>query len=291
MTPSLDTMTLLELLQRPKVGPAMVRGIVRRARAHGLDVTTAAGDAFPLPCPSAADEAARIVARCAALGVAIVGLSDAAYPLRLAGIPDPPPVLYVRGSVDALREPSISVVGTREASKAGLRAAYAIGEFLARRGIAVVSGLALGIDTAAHLGALDKTIAVLAHGLHMVAPVTNLSIATRLLERSGALVSEHPPDVEPKPYEFVRRNRIQSGLSMASIVVESGEKGGAMHHAQFAVDQKRPLFVVLSSGQARTDLREDGARALVASAGARPITGTADLAAMLPGLLGEKGTP
>ena len=290
--PSQDTTTLLELLQRRGVGPAKVREVVRRARADKSD-TRAAADALLPPLDAHAREAARaecerIVARCAELDLTLVGLLDTAYPPRLAAIPDPPPVIYVRGSVDLLQETAIAVVGTREASTSGLRAAHTIAEFLVRRGIVVVSGLALGIDAAAHRGALaggGKTVAVLAHGLHMVAPTTNRAIAAQLLERGGTLMSEHPPDVPPRPAEFVRRNRMQSGLSIASIVVESGVEGGAIHQAQFTVDQKRVLVVVRASGRSETsDLREDGARVLMARHKARPITGTADLGALLPEL-------
>lgn len=290
--PSQDTKTLLDLLQRRGIGPAKVREVVRRARANKTDAMTASIEVLP-PLDAASRESARvdasrIVARCAELKIAVVGLFDSEYPAKLAAIPDPPPVIYVRGPVDLLRDPGIAVVGTRKASGAGLRAARTIAEFLVRRGIVVVSGLALGIDAAAHQGALaggGKTIAVLAHGLHMVAPATNREIAEKLLEQGGALVSEHPPDVPPRPAEFVRRNRMQSGLSFASIIVESGVEGGAIHQAQFTVDQGRALLVVLASDRSpNSDLREEGARELMKRLNARPITGTADLGALLPEL-------
>ncbi|WP_438026357.1 DNA-processing protein DprA [Sorangium sp. So ce233] len=294
-TPSHDTTTLIELLQRRGIGPAKVREVVRQARQTNSGAMETAAELLPTRDSgvreAARENAARILARCAELGISAIGLTDSAYPSRLRAIPDPPPVLYVRGPVELLSEPSVAVVGTRKASASGLRAAQTIAEFLVRRGVVVVSGLALGIDAAAHTGALagaGKTVAVLAHGLHMVAPVTNRDIAARLLETGGALVSEHPPDVPPRPAEFVRRNRMQSGMSLASIIVESGVEGGAMHQAQFTVDQGRALLVVLSSAPS-SDLREDGARALIERLKARPIRGTAELGAMLPDLL--RGSP
>jgi len=277
---STETEELLEILQWPGVGPAKVRALLRAA-GPGASIRELANARLAANSSSSAKGIAEeILDRCHGLGLRVLSLRDELYPVRLRQVDDAPPIIYVRGNVSALHGPSVAVVGTREASTSGLRAARAIASYLARRKVCVVSGLALGIDAAAHEGALSAagiTVAVLAHGLHMVAPTTNRAIAERLLAHGGALVSEHPPGVPPRPAEFVRRNRIQSGLSLCSIVVESGVPGGAVHQARFTRDQGRPLLVVLPSDGAKSDLRLDGARHMIANMQALAIRGTAEL--------------
>src|SRR5690606_7231760 len=131
----------------------------------------------------------------------------------------------------------------RNVTASGARIARTIGRYLARRGYVVVSGLALGTDMMAHLGVLDvggKTVAVMAHGLHMVSPPSNTDLGEEIVRKGGALLSEHPPGTPPRRAEFVKRNRLQSGMSLASIVVESGVSGGAIHQARFTKQQQRP---------------------------------------------------
>ena len=206
-------------------------------------------------------------------------------PQALTEIADPPPILYLRGSIEVLSQPAIAVVGTRKASVAGAQNARIVARVLVRRGFVVVSGLALGIDTHAHGGALDEggiTVAVLAHGLDTVAPASNRILAERILEGGGSLVAEHPPGVPPRRPEFVRRNRILSGLCLASVVVESDVSGGAMHQAEFTKAQGRTLMTILAaSDETRGDLNEAGARYLIESAGAVPLRGTRDLLRVL----------
>jgi DNA processing protein len=207
------------------------------------------------------------------------------YPHRLMGIADAPPLLFVRGSLTVLSLPSVAVVGTRQASEIGLRVAHTISGHLTRRGLAVVSGLALGIDTAAHLGALDaggQTIAVLAHGLDTVAPTRNRPLAERILSTDGALVSEHPPGVPPRPVEFARRNRIQSGLAHLSVMVESRAEGGAMIQARFAFEQGRPILTVLSTDGG---LASEGAARLLSEFNALPVRSLKELDEQLDRLL------
>jgi DNA processing protein len=168
-----------------------------------------------------------------------------------------------------------AVVGTRNASNTGERIARKISQMLASMKLSTISGLALGIDAAAHAGALEAdgvTIAILAHGLDTIAPRSNRKLAEQLLER-GALVSEHPPGVPPRPPEFVKRNRIQSGMALFSIVVESGEVGGSMHQARFTKDQGRPLFAVLPTNWqgGRSDFNRSGGERLVREFGATPL--------------------
>jgi DNA processing protein len=223
--------------------------------------------------------------------VAVLSLCDDAYPERLRGIEEAPPLLYVKGEITALSMPAVAVVGTRQASEHGLRAARIIAKFLISQNFCVVSGLALGIDAAAHEGAVEDrgvSVAVLAHGLDTVAPTSNRPLAKQLLDFGGALVSEHPPRVPPRPAEFVRRNRIQSGLSLCSIVVESGAVGGAIHQARFTRTQGRPLLVV-SPKENGAGFNSAGAHYLIETLEAISISGTKDLAVILSRIRAAKG--
>jgi DNA processing protein len=293
--PTEHARALLTIMQLPGVGQARGRDVARTAiaRRTGIwDVAVVKIDAAGPKREAADRDADRVLRECEQYDIDVLALGDAAYPTRLAEIADAPPLLYVKGAVKALDATAIAVVGTRNASTVGLRAAEIIGESLARRGLAVVSGLALGIDAAAHTGALNAggiTIAVLAHGLDTVSPKTNKPIADRLLATGGALVSEHPPGVPARPAEFVRRNRIQSGMSVCSVVVESGAEGGAMHQAAFTVEQKRPLFTVLSNSET-ADLNEAGARKLVIQFKATPVRSTGELTKAVDRLLTYSAT-
>ena len=172
-----------------------------------------------------------------------------AFPLRLTCIPDPPVRLWIRGEpghLPRMDEPSIAVVGSRAATRDGLEAARRIADGLARAGVVVVSGLARGIDAAAHRAALDaqgRTIAVLGSGLQRLYPAEHESLAERMLA-SGAVISEYPPDTPPQAGLFPRRNRLVSGLSDAVVVVEAPEKSGALITAGMALDQGKDVMVV-----------------------------------------------
>lgn len=281
MTASPAAAELLTLLQVRGIGPATLLKIVRSAR--GQDVVAHALSIRPeLEGPALAhaqDRAAAVVRSCESDNIAIIGYCDSDYPEGLRRIPDPPAVIYVRGSLSALRRCGFAVVGTRRASSSGLRIARSIASHLAERGVSVVSGLALGIDRAAHEGALDAggiTVAVLAHGLDTVSPRSHIDLATDILCHDGALLSEHPPGTPPRPAEFVRRNRLQSGISVGSIVVESGETGGSIHQARFTARQGRLLLTVLRRSPG-DDLNQAGADRLVSELGAIPIRTIADL--------------
>jgi DNA processing protein len=290
---SRQTTALLEFLQWPRVGPARAREIARTTGSNGTsDLLEIARQRTPEVLVKLAesrqgeirDAASRILENCSRHSISVLSLVDKEYPERLRKIEDAPPIIYVRGELAALNGPAVAVVGTRKASESGRRAARVIAQYLAKRRISVVSGLALGIDAAAHTGALEGggvTVAILAHGLDIIAPTSNKPIAEQLLAHGGALISEHQPGVPPRPAEFARRNRIQSGMSMCSIVVESGETGGAIIQATFTRDQGRPLLTVMSRQGQKSDLNEEGARLLVEKFGALAITGTSDLAAAL----------
>jgi DNA processing protein len=170
---------------------------------------------------------------------------DARYPDALRQTPDPPPWLFCRGDPARLARPTIAVVGARRASRAGLQAAGEIGRRLASRGYLVCSGLALGIDAAAHRGALESglTAAVLACGLDRVSPRQHEALGLEVA-RSGCLLSELPFGTTPDRWRFPRRNRIISGLSQATIIVEAALPSGSLHTASAALEQGRDVYVL-----------------------------------------------
>jgi DNA processing protein len=178
-------------------------------------------------------------------GATLVAWSDAAYPARLREIADPPLVLAVRGELHG-DEPSVAIVGARRAGAYGRRVAEELARGLAQSGVTVVSGLAAGIDAAAHRGALDgggRTIAVLGTGVDRVYPSWNATLATTVAGQ-GALVSEFACGTDARPWHFPRRNRIISGLTLGTIVVEAAERSGSLITARYALEQGREVFAV-----------------------------------------------
>ena len=183
------------------------------------------------------------------LGQTVVALTEDGYPARLKEIPDPPVALYIYGEALPTDALSLGVVGTRKATPGGVKFAREIGLELASAGITVVSGLALGIDAAAHSGAMDaeggRTWAVLGTGADVCYPARNQKIYDRLLkDERGVIVSEYPPGTQPVPYHFPIRNRVISGLTLGVIVVEAPERSGALITARLAVEQGREVFAV-----------------------------------------------
>ncbi|MGD8939822.1 MAG: DNA-processing protein DprA [Gammaproteobacteria bacterium] len=204
------------------------------------------------------------------------------YPAGLRSIHNPPQTLYVRGNIELLHRPGVAIVGTRQCSKAGATIAQRIAKFLTEQCYVIVSGLALGIDAAAHEGGIERTIAVLAHGLHEAFPKANAGLAKRILDSGGAWVSEHPEGIPPSRDKFVPRNRIQVGLSVGSIIVESDIKGGTMTHANFAIKESHPLFAVLPQDSTNTmGLNCSGPQKLVDEKGAIAIRSKQDYSVLL----------
>jgi DNA processing protein len=186
-------------------------------------------------------------ARARASGVHIVSRDDPVWPARLSEIYDPPLVLYVRGSLEALARPGIAIVGTRHPTPYGIGMAERLAGDLAARGLAIFSGMARGVDTAGHRGALKSkgcTVAVFGTGVDVIYPRENKKIADGILETNGALVSEFPLATFAAPQNFPIRNRIISGLSLGVLVVEAGEYSGTRITARCALEQSRELFAV-----------------------------------------------
>lgn len=179
------------------------------------------------------------------LGIRLLLQEDEEYPSLLQEIPSPPLGIYVRGSLPP--EESIAVVGTRKATEEGKETAREFTRRLSEAGLGVVSGLALGIDAAAHQGALQaggKTWAVLANGLDRIYPGLHVKLGAKILESGGGILSEYPPGSPPLPYRFLERNRIVSGLCRGTLVIEAPENSGALVTAKFALDQNRDVFVI-----------------------------------------------
>lgn len=171
---------------------------------------------------------------------------DPDYPFLLAAIPDPPPLLWVDGDPGLLGRPQLAVVGSRRATHSGRETALELARDLARCGLVITSGLASGIDAAAHYGALEAqapTIAVFGCGIDHVYPAAHRSLAARIRER-GALVSEFAPGIRPQPWFFPRRNRVISGLALGTLVVEAALTSGSLVTARHALDQGREVFAV-----------------------------------------------
>jgi DNA processing protein len=179
----------------------------------------------------------------------VVTLADAAYPAQLLQIPDPPPLLYVKGRVELLSRPSVAIVGSRNATAQGAANAEAFARTLSAAGLTVVSGLALGIDTAAHRGGLAETgasVAVLGTGIDIVYPARNRTLAHELAAH-GALVSEYPLGMPPLSGNFPRRNRVISGLALGCLVVEAATDSGSLITARLAAEQGKEVFAIPGS--------------------------------------------
>src|SRR3984893_1429108 len=184
------------------------------------------------------------------LGARLVRWTDEEYPANLKQIADPPPYLVARGLLEPRAAACVAVVGARAASEAGLRMAQRLGFELAAHGFVVVSGLARGIDGAAHRGALEaggRTVAVLGCGIDVTYPPEHRGLADTIIERRGAVLSELPLGTAPLPENFPSRNRILSGLSLGVVVVEAAEKSGSLITARMALEQNRQVFAVPGS--------------------------------------------
>ena len=205
----------------------------------------------------------------------VLPVFDKNYPENLRRISNPPPILFTRGNFTKYDEDkTIAIVGTREASTFGLKKSYEISSNLAEEGYTIVSGLALGIDTQAHRGALDqtngRTIAVLGHGIGLdVFPPENMELLNEIYHK-GMACTEYPPNTKWSRHTFKSRDRIISGLAKATLVIECSVKSGTMITADSAIKQKRPLFVVRPDSP--TDILAQGPLKLIKEHGAKPIS-------------------
>jgi DNA processing protein len=191
------------------------------------------------------DRARALRHRAAADGIHVLGWNDPRLPAALVAIGDCPPAIWYRGAVDCFDAPAVAVVGSRAASHVALETAERLASDLAARGVAVVSGLARGVDSAAHRGALrtGRTIAVLGSGVDRIYPAEHAGLA-RDISAAGLVVSEYPPGTPPLPFHFPMRNRLISGLSRAVVVIEASDKSGSLITAACALEQGREVMAV-----------------------------------------------
>jgi DNA processing protein len=269
---------LVELVALSLLPPGRWRAATERLRRGEAAGSVLEQLAANLQAPSTADRlradarglrrrAARACERGAALELTPIAWCDARYPASLAAIADPPFVLWTRGELAALDRPAVALVGSRAASAYGLAVAARLAGDLASHGLAIVSGLARGIDSAAHGGALSaggRTVAVLGSGADVIYPPEHAALASAIA-RDGLVVSELVPGTRPLAHFFPLRNRIISGLARAVVVVEAGEKSGSLITARLALEQGRDVLAVpgnVLSGRNRGahGLLRDGAK-------------------------------
>jgi len=220
------------------------------------------------------------LSRLKAFGAEMLTLDDPGYPVRLQEIPFPPPLIFVKGEIKPEDSLALAIVGTRGASYYGKKTCHSFSRELARRGVTVVSGLARGIDTAAHQGALEgggRTLAVLGCGLDVVYPPENRELYGRIPE-SGALITEYPLGTPPEAHNFPRRNRLISGLALGVLVVEAAGKSGALITAQCALEQGREVLAIPGPINAPTS---QGPHHLIQT-GAKLVQNVDDILAELP---------
>jgi len=233
------------------------------------------------------DEVRAFLAGLDGKGIEVLTIYDENYPPLLKRIPDPPPVLYVRGSVRPEDRLAVAVVGSHRASEPGRRMAFRISQRLAREGITVVSGLALGVDAAAHLGAIKgggRTIAAIGSGFDRIYPPEHRGLADEIA-RNGAVFSEYRPDAEVTVGGLLARNRVVTGMSLATVVVEALlNPSGTMDAAGRAISQGRRLYVLRWDDRSPRDVM---AGKLIEE-GAEPLTGKSDFEKLIRWVKGQK---
>ena len=278
----------LRLIRSDHIGPRTFRDLVnfyggaRAALAALPALARRGGAAGPARIFSLEDAESELKAS-RARGVEFVALGEPDYPPRLAMIDDPPPLLALRGKRDILARPLVAIVGSRNASAAGAKFAQILARDLGAAGFAIVSGLARGIDAAAHRASLASgTVAVLAGGHDRIYPAEHAGLLDELLAE-GAAVSEMPLAWEPRARDFPRRNRLISGLSLGVIIVEAAKRSGSLITARMAGEQGREVFAVPGSP---LDPRSEGTNGLIKQ-GATLVTEAADVIAVLEPILGR----
>ena len=263
----------------PTIADAFKAGS-REFIALGIEKETA----LVLTSPKILDQACREIERLERKNIFVLTYEDTNYPEYLREIFDPPFVLYCAGNVKALKGPAVSIVGARKTSAYGRAVAEKLARELASRGIVIVSGLARGVDSIAHWGALEGgiTVAVLGSGLENIYPRENRALFGKIVEK-GAVVSEFPLKSPALAYHFPIRNRIISGLSLAIIVVEASRRSGSLISARLALEQNREVMAV--PGNITSELSQ-GTNWLI-KAGAKPVESWEDVAEELPSPIKE----
>ena len=255
----------LQLIRTDNIGPITFHRLVARFGSPGEamkalpQLAAKAGRKLPLK-PSPRDDAEAELDRATTIGARLLTQADGDYPEYLAAIPDAPPIIYVRGHATLFERPAIAIIGARNASGVGRKIARNLAKGLGQAEIVVASGLARGIDGAAHEAALKSgTIAVVAGGVDVIYPPEHGELTERIANE-GAIISEQPPGATPTARDFPKRNRLISGLSRGVCVVEAAARSGTLITARFALEQGREVFAVPGSP---LDPRCQGANRLI----------------------------
>jgi len=278
----------LRLIRSENIGPRTFRSLINhyggaRAALNALpDLARRGGASRPVRiCPR--EDAEREFAAVRRRDISLVALGEPEYPSRLRMIDDPPPLIAVRGKLAALAAPMVAMVGSRNASAAGVKFAERLARALGEAGFIIVSGLARGIDAAAHRASLASgTIAVLAGGFDHIYPAEHADLLEAILA-NGAAITEMPLDWEPRARDFPRRNRLISGLALGVVIVEAARRSGSLITARMALEQGREVFAVPGSP---LDPRAEGTNGLLKQ-GANLVTETVDVLNVLRPILGQ----
>lgn len=266
----------LRLIRTQNVGPITFRELINHfggaeAALEQMPDLSMRGGRKISPCPASIAE--RELAQAVKIGARLVAVTEPGYPPLLAQTETAPPLIYVKGQLELSQRSAIAIVGARNGSSAGKKLTRMIAAELGRQGFAIVSGLARGIDKEAHAAALvTGTIAVVAGGIDYIYPPENEALQNAVAEE-GLLISERPPGISPRSQDFPRRNRIISGISLGTIVVEAALRSGSLITARFALEQNREVFAVPGNP---LDPRAAGTNKLIKD-GATLITGANDV--------------
>ncbi len=243
LTPGMGALRIKRAMERLGTGSRVFEASLTELEGTGMPAKSAQFVADGRALIAAEGEMKRV----AEAGGSVIAFEDEEYPERLREIYDPPAVLWLRGSVELLSRPGIAVVGTRQPSPYGAGMAELLSRDLANRRLTILSGMARGVDTAAHKGAIDaggKTVAVWGTGIDVVYPKENKKLAESIVASGGTIVSEYPLGTFPAPQNFPVRNRVLSGMSVGVLVIEAGEYSGTRITARCAMEQNRDVYAV-----------------------------------------------
>ncbi len=279
----------LRLFRSDNIGPRTFRELINRygsARTalEALPSLARRGGATRPGHVCSHEEAERELSAARVRGIELIAVGEADYPARLQMIDDPPPLLAVLGQAEILNQPLVAIVGSRNASAAGMKFAQTLAAELGKNGFGIVSGLARGIDAAAHRASITTgTVAVLAGGHGRIYPPDHTDLLKAIVTE-GAAISEMPLNWEPRAHDFPRRNRLISGVSLGVVIVEAARRSGSLITARFAGEQGREVFAVPGSP---LDPRAEGTNNLIKQ-GATLVTEAADVMNALSSILGRK---
>ncbi|MER9731656.1 DNA-processing protein DprA [Mesorhizobium sp. M0217] len=280
----------LRLIRTQNVGPASFRELINRfgsaeAALEMLPELMISGGAKRIMRIPSVEEAEAELDAASENGARFVGIGEADYPPMLKNMDNPPPLIAVKGEAAVFRLPAVAIVGARNASLAGIKMARMLAADLGRDGYVIVSGLARGIDTAAHQGSLSTgTVGVLAGGLDVPYPPENISLCDDIAERGGAVISEMPFGWQPRAQDFPRRNRLVAGAALGLVVIEAAQRSGSLISARLAGEMGRLVFAVPGSP---LDPRCAGSNGLLKD-GATLVTEAADVSGAIAPLAGTR---